>query len=262
MTSVRVPILPHLDAERILEIFRRAPGSEVKSGKFFSPESSAALAANTFGLFLDDASHLPFLPGLKKLRWQPDPVELEAVVRLPWSGGLHPCLDALVRTPDALIGIESKRYEPYRVRKARTHSAAYQRDKWGDRMRGYCAVWSTIATKTCKYKVVDVAQLIKHAFAIRTQIHREKDEGRIGVLYYLYAEPDSWPDGRRVDPERKATHLDEIGEFSNEVGSDEVQFAACSYRELLASWEMSEDLPLKSHARAVAEWAGLNAATA
>lgn len=167
-----------------------------------------------------------------------------------------------MRTPDALIGIESKRYEPYRVKRARTHSSAYQRDKWGDRMRGYCAVWSTIITKTCRYKAVDVAQLIKHAFAIRTQIHREEDEGRMGVLYYLYADPDVWPAGRRVDPVRKATHLQEIGEFSNEVANDEVQFVACSYRELLADWEKSEYLPLKRHARAVAEWAGLSAVTA
>jgi hypothetical protein len=39
MTPTRSAILPHLDAERILEIYRRAPGSEVKSGKFNSPQS-------------------------------------------------------------------------------------------------------------------------------------------------------------------------------------------------------------------------------
>jgi hypothetical protein len=34
MTPKRSATLPHLDAERTLEIYRRAPGSEVESEKF------------------------------------------------------------------------------------------------------------------------------------------------------------------------------------------------------------------------------------
>ena len=44
--------LPGVPGEAIEQIFSRAPGNEMTSGKFDSPESSAALAANTFGFFL------------------------------------------------------------------------------------------------------------------------------------------------------------------------------------------------------------------
>ena len=36
-----------------------AAGNEIATGKFDSPESSAALAANAFGFFLQRASELP-----------------------------------------------------------------------------------------------------------------------------------------------------------------------------------------------------------
>jgi len=35
-----------------------APGNEIESGKFASPESSAALVANAFGLFLDELAQV------------------------------------------------------------------------------------------------------------------------------------------------------------------------------------------------------------
>jgi hypothetical protein len=39
---------------------------------------------------------------------------LEYCARFPWSGGRHPWLDALAETPETIIGVESKRFEPYR----------------------------------------------------------------------------------------------------------------------------------------------------
>src|SRR5947209_2825083 len=109
-------LLPGLPVDRILACYAAAPGNEIESGKFFSPESSAALAANTFGYFLNRLADLPPLPGCPKLGWPACDLGLEAIVRFPWSGGKHPCLDALVETRDALIGIESKRYEPFRAK--------------------------------------------------------------------------------------------------------------------------------------------------
>ena len=49
----RAAILDLLNCDRILRCYEHAAGSELLSGKFASPESSAALAANTFGFFLD-----------------------------------------------------------------------------------------------------------------------------------------------------------------------------------------------------------------
>ena len=51
---------------QIEAIFDAAAGNEIATGKFDSPESSAALAANAFGFFLQRASDLPALPGCWK----------------------------------------------------------------------------------------------------------------------------------------------------------------------------------------------------
>ena len=56
------PFLPYLPVEKICNALAKAPGNELNSGKISSPESSAALAANTFGLFLDRPSELPAIP--------------------------------------------------------------------------------------------------------------------------------------------------------------------------------------------------------
>ena len=115
-------------------IFEAAPGNEIGTGKFDSPESSAALAANAFGFFLNRASDLPALPGCEGESWPARSLGLEAEIRFPWRGGRHPILDCLVETPSALIGIESKRFEPYRSKPASRLSDAYWRPVWGENM--------------------------------------------------------------------------------------------------------------------------------
>ena len=56
--------LPGVPRRQIEETYNAAPGKEIVSGKFDSPESSAALAANTFGFFLNRPGDLPSLPDL------------------------------------------------------------------------------------------------------------------------------------------------------------------------------------------------------
>ena len=102
--------LPGVPGREIEEILNAAPGNEIKTGKFDNPASSAALAANTFGFFLKRTWDLPPLPDCGREAWPARSLS----VRFPWSGGRHPVLDCLVTTPSALIGIESKRFEPFR----------------------------------------------------------------------------------------------------------------------------------------------------
>src|ERR1700730_12975221 len=98
---VTASFLPHLPKDLILRAYAAAPGKELESGKFASPESSAALAGNVFGFFLPDVETLEALPrclcaaGAKLLG-------LEVIVRFPWRGGRHPCLDALIDNPSVL----------------------------------------------------------------------------------------------------------------------------------------------------------------
>ena len=122
MTDRWLPGVPGREIERI---FNAAAGNEIESGKFDSPESSAALAANAFGFFLKRPRDLPPLPDCGRVAWPARSLSLEATVRFPWSGGRHPVLDCLVATPSALIGIESKRFEPFRGKTPATFSDAY-----------------------------------------------------------------------------------------------------------------------------------------
>ena len=100
MTDRFLPGVPGPEIERI---FNAAAGNEIASGKFDSPESSAALAANAFGFFLKRPRDLPPLPDCGRVAWPARSLSLEATVRFPWSGGRHPVLDCLVTTPSALI---------------------------------------------------------------------------------------------------------------------------------------------------------------
>ena len=106
--------LPGVPGTEIEKILNAAPGRELETGKFDSPESSAALAVNTFGFLLNRPQDLPALPKCNEAGWPARSLCLEATVRFPWRGGHHPVPDALVTTSTALIGIESKRFEPFR----------------------------------------------------------------------------------------------------------------------------------------------------
>lgn len=79
---------------------------------------------------------LPPLKGLEDAG-VPELVDIEFRARFPWAGGRHPWLDAIVQTPRRLIGIESKRFEPFRDAKSVSLSAAYDRPVWGANMKGY-----------------------------------------------------------------------------------------------------------------------------
>jgi hypothetical protein len=235
--------------------YLRAPGNEIESGKFANVESSARLVANTFGLFYEHPAALPALPRTEDFGWPAELVEPEAVVRLPWHGGRHPCLDVLVVTADAVIGIESKRYEPFRNKAAGEMSAAYWRSVWGSKMAGYESCRDEIRDYGGgRFARLDVAQLVKHAFALRTAVHNvARWAGRRPVLYYLYAEPERWPGEKGAVPlQDRVQHRAEIAAFSERVADDEVSFVSCSYSELLERWAAQSDPMIRAHSATVA----------
>lgn len=250
-------ILSHLPAEEILAAFAAAPGNEIGSGKFLSPESSAALAANTFGLFIGGrAVDLPPLPATETMGWPATSVTLEGIVRFPWSGGRHPCLDALIETGTALIGVESKRFEPLRPKQPGKFSDAYWRPRWGEAMRSYESIRDLCRDNASPFRVLDAAQLVKHAFGLRSEAERRRYAGnpRAPVLYYLQAEPASWPGGgKAIGAEIHEAHRGEIQLFAKLVAGDEVEFHSCSYGDLLAGWKQHPTELIRHHANAVAD---------
>ncbi len=102
---------------------------------------------------------------------------------------------------------------------------------------------------------LDATQLVKHALAIRTSVGARKSyEGLSPVLFYLYAEPESWPrTSARVDEQAKAKHREEIKAFARDVAGDEVRFVACTYRELLAEWRKSSSTEICDHAETIVQ---------
>lgn len=248
--------LPGLPAELIRAAYLTAPGNEIESGKFASQASSAALVANTFGLFIGDPATMPSLPGVQDCGWPAKSLALEATVRFPWQGGRHPCLDVLITTTNALIGVESKRYEPFRTKAAPDNlSNAYWRAAWGSKMAGYERCRDGLRNGSIRFDRLDAAQLIKHAFALRTAVQPKAIyASHRPVLFYLYAEPEHWPgETRSVPIEDRVTHRNEISAFSNLVAEDEVTFRATSYSELLADWLDGSSNLIRAHAVAVAD---------
>jgi hypothetical protein len=244
--------LPGLPLERIIADYAAAPGKELES-KLLSPESSAALVANAFGFFLERPSDLPPLPSAEDWGWPPSSVRLEAIMRFPWAGGRHPCLDVLIETPAALIGIESKRYEPFRPARAPTLSDAYWRPVWGPAMSGYERVRDGLRDGSMVFTQLDAGQLVKHAFGLRTEVHRDAAlPGKRPVLLYLYAEPPRWHDGRGISQEDFASHRAEIARFAQIVNGDEVAFRSWSYRDLLVVWSAVANSDVRGHAAAIA----------
>ena len=121
-------------------------------------------------------------------------------------------------------------------------------------MKGYEGVRDRLRQTPDLFRFLDAAQLVKHAFALRTEVHRAGGAYRrlSPVLFYVHAEPEFWPKtGAPVGDAEKAAHRDEIARFADAVKGDEVAFAACSYRRLLDGWSGHCDPAVRDHAEAV-----------
>lgn len=231
MPGAASQFLPGIPADHVIRRLSAAGGKEIESGKLANPESSAALAVNTFGWFAGRPELLPPLPGLAHVGL-PTMVDVEYCARFPWAGGRHPWLDAVVETDTHLIGVESKRYEPYRDRKAVSLSAAYDRPVWGDGMRPFERMRDRLRLGEARFEYLDASQLVKHAFGLVTDARRRV---RRPALLYLYAEPGQMG-GTALPPSVFAAHRREVEAFAAEVTNAEVEFSAASYREWLTGW--------------------------
>jgi hypothetical protein len=237
--------LPGVPVGHVLVRLAKAGGKEIESGKLLSSESSAALAVNCFGWFIERPELLPPLIGLETAG-VPELVDVEFCARFPWSGGRHPWLDAVVQTPTTLIGIESKRFEPFRDAKPVRLSHTYNREVWGPYMNSYKRMRDRIRSGEEGFVHLDAAQLVKHAFGLVTEGRRRN---RTPVLFYLFAEPAA-RNGHAIVPVDLARHRDEIARFAEAVAGDEVIFRSASYREWLGTWR-SLDSIIAAHGQAI-----------
>ncbi|MHC2584516.1 hypothetical protein ACVI1J_003301 [Bradyrhizobium diazoefficiens] len=227
----RVTFLPGVPAAHILDRLVKAGGNEVASGKLLSSESSAALAVNAFGWFVERPNMLPAFPSFAvKLpaKW----IEIEYCARFPWNGGRHPWLDAVIETDRHLMGVESKRFEPFRDKKIVSLSTAYDRDVWGARMAPFARMRDILRAGDEPFHFLDAAQLVKHAFGLVTD---GKRRAKSPILVYIFAEPKSL-NGKDIDAKMLSDHRAEVTRFANRVRGAEVSFHALSYRDWLRTW--------------------------
>ena len=239
--------LPGVPVDYVLQRFALAGGNEVESGKLASAESSAALAANCFAWFAHRPHLLPPFPGLDAA-YPPLSVDIEYNARFPWSGGRHPWLDAMITTTSEVIGVESKRFEPFRGAKRASLSAAYDRPVWGDNMREYEKLRDGLRSGEVAFKYLDATQLVKHALGLLSEGRRT---GKRPILMYLFAEPTELA-GRTIPATALAAHRAEVQGFAEHVANSEVTFHFQSYRNWLSSWN-STDTAVSDHARRVSE---------
>ncbi len=244
MTIRTSPFLPGVSEDPVRAALAAAGGNEIESGKLDSSESSAALAVNAFGWFLERPADLPPFPPLAELDWPALRVDVERQMRFPWRGGRHPWLDAAVETATHLIGVESKRFEPFRDAKTVNLSNAYDRDVWGNEMTPFAVMRDMLRSGDTTFTYLDAAQLVKHAFGLITESNRI---GKVPALLYLYAEP-TMRGTSAITPETLARHRAEIASFDTAVAGAAVRFAACSYREWFATWTGD----VRAHADALA----------
>jgi hypothetical protein len=241
-----VQFLPGVPAAHVLERLSKAGGNEIASGKFANPDSSAALAVNTFGWFVDRPKLLPAFPSLASI-FPVTLVEIEYCARFPWRGGKHPWLDAIIKTDSHLIGVESKRFEPYRDEKRVSFSQAYCRKVWGRKMAPFERMRDSLSSGEEPFQYLDAAQLVKHAFGLVTDAKRGdgKCKAKSPVLVYLFAEPKSL-NGKPLAAKVFSDHRAEIARFSDSVRGAEVAFHALSYRDWLRTWPSNG--PVAKHA--------------
>lgn len=235
----KIKLLPGVPEQYVRDRLGKSKGNEIESGKFSNPDSSAALAANCFGC--------PRFPNLT-LGFPATSVDIEYEARFPWSGGTHPWLDAAAITTTHLIGIESKRFEPFRDLKQIDFSDAYDRDHWGPSMKAYECMRDALKCIEVKFRFLDAAQLVKHALGLVTQGRRR---GLRTVLTYIYAEPAEL-NGRPIPDAAIQGHRAEICDFAMAVAGSEVVFTPLRYRDWIQAWSV-EDTAVVEHGRAILE---------
>jgi len=243
-------LLPGVPEEYVRQRLAAAGGKEVESGKFTSRDSSAALAVNAFAWFHDRPGRLPVIPETEAAGWPATRVEVEYCARFPWRGGRHPWLDALIQTPTHILGVESKRHEPFRDAKKVCLSEAYDRPVWGVGMGPYERMRDRLRSGEAKFQHLDAAQLVKHAFGLVTEAGRK--DGRKPVLLYLYDEPSRWPwEGIEL-------HRQEVDQFGTAVDDAAVGFVAVRWRDWPDGWAATGDPEVIGHGVRLGERFGLD----
>jgi hypothetical protein len=207
-------------------------GNEM-GGKFRAAHSSSALAVNTFAPFKThlDALRLPGGDGFTSLHF-------EGKCPHGLVGRRSPNLDVLAEGPSCVVAVESKLLEPLARHVAKFSPAYCKQIRDHRRETEWFREMVRIVKEEHKYRWLDAAQLVKHAFGI-THTFRDKP----ATLLYLFWEPSN----AGAHP-FFAEHRAEVTRFADSVAGGGPEFIAMSYPELWRSWDAHPDTKwLRTH---------------
>lgn len=206
-------------------------GNELQT-KFRAIHSSSGLAVNCFAPFRRQIADL-----LLQARDAFDGLQFERKCPTGLKGRRSPNLDVVLTGLNGIVGIESKLTE-YLGKHSADFSPAYaEQIRDARREGGYFSEMLRLMDAPNSYRLLDAAQLIKHAFGLA---HTFRD--RPVTLLYLFWEP--------ANPEASpifAAHRAEIAEFAERVAGTTPRFLAMSYPELWSKLEASGPDWVKAH---------------
>lgn len=199
-------------------------GTEGERGKFQAAHSSSALACNWFDYWRERDFGV-----LSAAFNVPTPfVTLRLEVHVPTGmRGADANLDVLLTTADGcLFAIESKFTEPYTPAATKLvlkpQYFSHNRSRWADvGLPGCQVVAERLRSGQHNFRVLDVAQLLKHMLALG----RTGNRWTLCCLWYEIAGPAA------------DAHRAELRMFAAQIGSDASHFTALTYQELFSRME-------------------------
>ncbi|MDO8212930.1 DUF429 domain-containing protein [Conexibacter sp. CPCC 206217] len=204
------------------------------AAKFHAAHSSACLAANVFGPWLDEREGVPFGDGTFA---GTTGLERECATGLR---GTPPTLDWLVEGP-RVLAVESKCTEHLSAHEA-SFSPAYEARVGELAHMTWRREYERLVADPRRYRHLDAAQLVKHYLGVKREF-----SGRPVTLAYLYWEP------LNADEITVCSiHAAEVNEFASKVGDPQVVFVALTHRQLWDEWAADgQPTWLREHAAAL-----------
>ena len=224
---------------RALDGYANGDGLELRDtrrgpAKMKALRSSSVLAANFFDYWTDKEDKTSLLRVLDFRDGRAESLDFEAKFHTEISKkgqGNPPNLDVAITLSSChVIAIEGKFTEPFSRSTNGSKSSfkdayfPHSRELWRDKDLLACQLFAReLQDGLHRFEYLDVAQLLKHALGLATQLGKGKFS-----LYYLYYD---WSGESNEARKRSKTHKDEIDVFSDRVRK-ELCFKALTYQEV------------------------------
>lgn len=226
----KMNLLPSYVSQKDFECdFCRNNSNELKDN-FLAPYSSSALVVNCFAPFRRRINELA-------LPISGDFHELQFEKKCPTGfSGKPPHLDVLLSGEAEIVAIEAKLIEHIRDYKCANFSNVYLNPVPNEYNRGFSDEMRALMKTPKKYKYLDAAQLIKHAFGLANTYKGEKQI----TLLYIYWQPED-PDCPEYAHHFRM-HREETETFKEQVSESKMNFHAISYPELWDMWSKNNQM--------------------